>query len=50
MEASGKRKLFRDRRPSKTIPASTGFLWTATVDTECFSSSDRATGLAFAWF
>ena len=47
MEASGKRKLFRDRRPSKTIPASTGFLWTATVDTECFN---RATGLAFAWF
>ncbi|MFZ1072921.1 MAG: hypothetical protein WAO21_05740 [Verrucomicrobiia bacterium] len=50
MEASGKRKRFRDRRPSKTIPASIGFLWTATVDTECFSSSNRATGLAFAWF
>jgi hypothetical protein len=47
LKSTGKRKRFRDGHPSKTIPAATGFLGAATVDTECFN---RATGLAFAWF
>ncbi|HUZ06900.1 MAG TPA: hypothetical protein VMV89_05365 [Candidatus Paceibacterota bacterium] len=48
MESAGKRERFRNGDPSKTILASTRFLWATTVDAEGFSFSKRATGLAFA--
>jgi hypothetical protein len=50
MEANGKRERFRSGHPPKTILASIRFLWATTVDVEGFSSSNRATGLALAWF
>ena len=43
VKAHRKKDRFRDGDPSKTILASTRFLWAATVDTECFSSANRAT-------
>jgi hypothetical protein len=42
-----KQNAFENIRPQWPL-ASARFLWAATVDTEGFSSADRANGLPFA--